>query len=483
MTTAGAARASALRREAGCGGATAADGTIAAAMRRLASYRTHLILFGLGLVVFGATAGSRVAQQSSDPHFVLLADAWLNGQLAIDPPPEIGDDWAIVETVRLKDGQKVRGRRMQTERSFATTGGERIPMADVAERLDQTHYVSFPPFPAVLMLPQAALGGRDANDVIPTVIVAALILPLAFVAFRRLAAEGLSERTPRDDLLLTVALAFGTVLFFSAVQGRVWYTAHVVGVALALGYIACSIGARYPILAGLCLGAAALTRTPMAFMFPLFLFEAWRVSGGRAGLRDAIGLAARFATPVAILAAIAMAYNAARFDELTEFGHAYLAVRQQAQIETTGMFDWSYLGRNLAVALTLLPQLSTEAPYVTISGHGMALWVTTPIFFMLLWPRERGPLHLPLWITALCVALPSLLYQNSGWFQFGYRFSLDYTPLFFALLAVGARPLRWPAKTLVALAIAINLFGALTFARSYEYYDASRSAYECVLPH
>jgi hypothetical protein len=452
-------------------------------MRRLASYRVHVLLFGLGLLVFGATAGSRLHGQSSDPHFVFLADAWLRGQLAIDPPPHKGDDWAIVETVALLDGREVRGRRMHTERSFATTGGEKIPLAEIERSVGTTHYVSFPPFPAVLMLPQAAVSGRDGNDVVPTVIVAALILPLAFAAFRRLAAEGLSARSPREDVLLTLALAFGTVLFFAAVQGRVWYTAHVVGVALALAYLLCSTGARYPVLAGLCLGFATLTRTPMAFMFPLFLFEAWRVAGGRDDLRRAASLALRFAAPVVVIAAIAMVYNSARFDQATEFGHAYLAVRQQAQIETTGMFDWSYLSRNLAVALTLLPQFHGEAPYVTISGHGLALWVTTPIFVYLLWPRERGPLHRPLWITALCVALPSLLYQNSGWFQFGYRFSLDYTPFLFALLAVGGRPWRWPAKTLIAAAIAINLFGAVTFARSHAYYDASRSAYQCVVRH
>ena len=63
-------------------------------------------------------------------------------------------------------------------------------------------------------------------------------------------------------------------------QGKVWYTAHVVGVALALVYAWASIEAQRPIVAGLALGAAALTRTPMAFMFPLFVLEAWRVAGG-----------------------------------------------------------------------------------------------------------------------------------------------------------------------------------------------------------
>src|SRR5688572_31949876 len=72
-------------------------------------------------------------------------------------------------------------------------------------------------------------------------------------------------------------LAFGSVLLFSSIQGKVWYTAHVVGVALALVYAWASIEAKHPVIAGLALGAAALTRTSMAFMFPLFVYEAWRM--------------------------------------------------------------------------------------------------------------------------------------------------------------------------------------------------------------
>jgi len=42
----------------------------------------------------------------------------------------------------------------------------------------------------VLMLPGAAIAGRAASDVIPTLLVAALILPLALATLRRLATAG-----------------------------------------------------------------------------------------------------------------------------------------------------------------------------------------------------------------------------------------------------------------------------------------------------
>ncbi|RMH38024.1 MAG: hypothetical protein D6689_20335 [Deltaproteobacteria bacterium] len=452
-------------------------------------WRIPLILFGVSLVVFGATAGRRLRRQSSDPHFVYLADAWLHGRLAIaDPPPAKGDDWAKVATVRLADGRLVRGRYLRTRSAFHTVDGDEIPVSAIRPEgtrdryghfaVSTEHYVSFPPFPAVLMIPQVLIHGRIANDVWPTFIVAALCAPLLFLVIRRVRDAGLCERTDRDAVWLSIAFAFGTVLYFSAVQGRVWYTAHVVGTALALGYLLCAIEARRPAWAGVLLGCAALSRVPLAFLFPLFACEAWRVHrGDRAALARAL---VRFAVPVAILAVAAMAHNYARFADPFEFGHSYLDVRQQANMETYGKFHYAYLSRNLAVALALLPNVQSEPPYVFINGHGLALWFTTPILVLVLWPRQRGPLHRPLWITTALVAAPTLLYMNSGWLQFGYRFSLDYMPLLFLLLAIGMRPLGRAARGLVAFGIAVNLFGAVTFP-SPTYYDYDH--YDVVVPH
>lgn len=443
----------------------------------------YLALFVVGLIIYGGTAAGRLRRQSTDPHFMYQATAWLHGKIAIDPPPARGDDWAKVETVLLKDGRTVRGRRLATRRTFAIAGGVEVPIAAIARTVKTTHYVSFPPFPAVLMLPQAAMDGRIANDVATTVVIAALILPLAFSVLTRLRDAGLSERTDGDNLWLTAALGFGSVLFFSSVQGRVWFTAHVVGVALALAYLRCAIGARFPALAGLCLGLATMTRTPMAFMFPLFLFEAWRSAGGRKNLRAVITCCLRFAAPVVCVAIVAAIYNHVRFDDVLEFGHSYLDVRQQRRMETTGMFSLDYLSRNLAVALALLPDLSVKSPHVLISGHGLALWFTSPYLLYLLWPRERGPIFWPLVITAALVALPTLLYQNSGWVQFGYRFSLDYMVFLIALWAVGKRPLTHLAKALIVCAVVVNLFGAVTFARANQFYKTDATTYRTVIAH
>jgi hypothetical protein len=442
-------------------------------------WRTPLILLGIGLLAFGLAAGKRLRKQSSDPHFVYLADAWLNGRLSIeDPPPAKGDDWAKVDTVLLEDGREVRGRTLRTRPVFRTLDGEEIPKTEIETTAYTTHYVSFPPFPAVIMLPQVMIHGRIANDVWPTAILGAMCLPLMFLVLRRLREAGLSPRDDRDAIWLSVAFAFGTVFFFSTVQGRVWFTAHIVGCTLGLAYVLCSVEAKHPILAGLCIGCATLSRVPMAFMFPLFVFEAWRMAGG--DKRRFWITCAKLAAPVVAIAIVAMIHNYVRFHDPLEFGHGYLDVRQQANMETYGKFNLRYLSRNLTVAFTLLPDFSARSPHVFINGHGLALWFTTPLLWFLLWPRETPTWHRPLWITTALIAIPSLLYMNSGWIQFGYRFSLDYTPFLILLIAIGARPLRRVGYALIVMGVLINLFGAITFP-SKTYYDYS--SYDNVMKH
>lgn len=464
--------------------------------------RLYAVLFAIGLVVFGTVAWDRVGRQSAAPHFVYQAEAWLHGHASIDAVR--GDDWAKVETVALDDGSEVSGRRLKTRAFFRTLDGTEIPVSRLRRSLSVTNYVSFPAFPTLLMIPSAIISGRAGNDNIPTILIAALILPLTLLLLRRLAEAGLSKRTQTEDLWLVATLAFGTVMFFTVAIGGVWYTAHVVGVVLALLYAWASIEARHPLIAGLALGAAAMTRTPMAFMFPLFLFEAWRLAArqvaeadgpeanasgslnlqkGKLAVRKAIvAPLVRFAIPVVCFAIAGMIYNYVRFGSPTEFGHNYLDVIQQLQIEQYGLANYHYLGRNLAVAFTLLPDLVPRAPYISIGGHGLAMWFTTPLLLFVLWPRQKPAIHRALWVTIAAVALPSLLYQNSGWFQFGYRFSLDYLVFLIMLIAIGGRPFKRVAKTLIIAGILINLFGAITFQRKNQYYRGGGKEYECVVP-
>lgn len=57
-----------------------------------------------------------------------------------------------------------------------------------------------------------------------------------------------SDCSQWENAALSLLFAFGTVYFFTAVEGTVWFAAHVVGVALLAAYFFVSIGARNPLI-------------------------------------------------------------------------------------------------------------------------------------------------------------------------------------------------------------------------------------------
>ena len=93
--------------------------------------------------------------------------------------------------------------------------------------------------------------------------------------------------------------------------------------------------------------------------------------------------------------------------------------------------------------------------------------MTTPLFLWLLWPRSTPRLSRALWLTVAAISLPGFFYQNDGYAQFGFRFSLDYTPYLFALLALGARPLDGLFWLAGFFGVAVNLWGAIAFNRFF----------------
>jgi hypothetical protein len=394
------------------------------------------------IVCLATTARERLTTHTPYNHFALLADAWLHGRLDLGGPPP------------------------------AYTGNNDF----VA--WEGKHYVSFPPFPAVLLLPAVKLAGsvERVRDGQIFALFTGLAPALLYLGLDALSRAGRTDRSERENVLLSLLFAFGTVYWFSAVQGTVWFAAHVVGAALAALYLFASIGAAHPILAGLAIGLGFATRTPLGFAFPLFLYEAVRASArsgesGRVRFADVDARAlakklALFGAPAAAVLGVLLWYNAARFGDPFEFGHRLLAIRWLPRIERWGLFSYHYLGRNLGVLLTSLPYTGVSGAPFQINAHGLALWITTPIYAWVLWPRRTSPAFWAVALTALLVALPSLFYQNSGWIQFGYRFSNDFAVFLFALLALGKRRLGGFFWAFALVALVVNAFGAITFQRA-----------------
>jgi hypothetical protein len=398
--------------------------------------RSRRILLGLAiylgcLLVFSLVAGSRLARHTPGNHYALMAEAWLHGRHDLGGPPP------------------------------AYTG-----MNDFAQ-YNGKWYISFPPFPSVLMLPIVWIAGSADNfkDGQFIVWLAGIGPAVLFLVFENLRRNGRSERTEVENVRLALLFAFGTVYFFTAVHGQVWYSAHIVGVGVSALFVLCALDAKHPLLAGLMLGFCFLTRPTTALIGLFFLFEAIRVSGS--DRKKLVELLAASAFPFGLCLVFASWLNHARYDNWSPaaFGHEYLQIGWRGRIDKWGLFSVHFLPRNLAIMLAGIPWKVGEKLWV-ISGHGLALWFTTPIYLAL--ARSRVD---KLWLAAAAGAagplVMNLLYQNSGWFQFGYRFSNDYAVLLFVMLAVGLRRLGTPFWYAAVWCIGCNLLGAITFDHAW----------------
>ncbi|HVZ32477.1 MAG TPA: hypothetical protein VG963_08625, partial [Polyangiaceae bacterium] len=153
-----------------------------------------MALLGIYALVAGA---SRLTDHTPYNHFALLAEAWLHGRLDLGGPPPV----------------------YAGNNDFALYQGK--------------WYVPFPPLPAALILPLVYFAGsadrvRDAQFF---VWLAPIGPALFFVALETLRQRGRSLRSRWQNLTLALSLALGSVYFFTAVQGSVWFAAHVVALA------------------------------------------------------------------------------------------------------------------------------------------------------------------------------------------------------------------------------------------------------------
>jgi hypothetical protein len=415
------------------------------------AYRVELILFAVSFFALTMFSGQRFLRQSAAPHFVYQAKAWLDGRQDIDAEvlPNF-EDWACVRDV---NGVKQRCTQplLRTDKWFS----------------------SFPMFPSAVMAPFVALHGYQFNDTSFGVFIGALAIALFYSVLRLLSEHEGSGRNELENAALAVILGFGTLFFYCAIRGEVWFSAEVMGVALTCLYVRNATGARRPLLSGVFWSMAVLTRTPLLFTGIFFLLEAIAPTPGKRRADVAVFFSKPgelfktklqpFLVGAAPLAVIAMAMNQTRFGSIAEFGHRFFFENRVNQdIDTFGLFHPTYFSRNFEAAFLLVPKLNNGR--LEYSPWGMSLLLTLPALVLLVMPKEKPRLHWPLWLTVGACALPGLFYQNTGYAQFGFRFSLDYTPYLLLLLAVGGWSLKKPlALGLLALGVVVNFWGALGF--------------------
>ena len=290
------------------------------------------------------------------------------------------------------------------------------------------YFVSFPPFPSMVLLPFCAVFGSATPDHFIALAVTALGVLFALRLYRRVAPQ--SAQGSAVFFVMFLFLSNGYV-HIGMEGGWVWHLAQCMCFTLSLMALSfASEGKGTPSL--LCWACAVGCRPMVAVYFPLLAYLLCRAHG-KSPLRL---LRERWYWAICptVVALSYMALNYARFGSILEFGRSYLPEFTRTQ---TGQFNLEYVLNNLH-NLVRLPQTggaNGALKYYTFDCQ--AFWLITPLIVVAFaaWVcrlRQRGRgdrfvlIALPLMALAHLAIL--LLHRTLGGWQFGNRYLLDMLP-------------------------------------------------------
>ncbi len=393
-----------------------------------ATTRDRRLRWAVGLIaamVYLATPElMRVSHPDSD-HFPKLARAFLAGRISIP---------------------------LSNDPGFRTN--ELIPSAN-----GDAYYCAYPPLPAVLLMPFVALFGTAASCLWITRLMSAInVMLFDAVACRW---SGTQKQPPLSlgaRLAFDALFAFGTTTWHVARVGGDWQLAH--AVTLAGGLLAAYelLGAARPIRLGACIAIVLLTRPTAALgcCFCLLPFIRRRNVHSLLKLMFIPGIAC----------AMLGLYNAARFGSPFDFGYGRMILVGEGRelMLRYGQFHPHFILRNLFWFFAAPPWLmETGAIPIGYDPRGMSVFIATPALLygvVALIRKWKEPLVRDSAISVALASVPLLLYFNTGYWQFGHRFSMDYlaAAMVLVMIGMGPKPSRL-AVALVWLSVLIHLAG------------------------
>ena len=261
---------------------------------------------------------------------------------------------------------------------------------------------------------------------------------------------------------VAVFTAFGSLLFYVSVLGDFYYLAHAESfLALSLFLLEWA-GRRRPLVLGATLAFSLLARpTTVLAAIP---FGLWLLWNHRSDLSRAARDAVAFGLPIAGAVVLLGWYNWLRFGSPLETGYAIsnLVEPSLEARRALGVFSFQQVPENLRLALLALPASPGVFPFVGVSRYGMSMLLVSPALLISAWAGLRERTAQLLWLAAGLVALPVFLYYGGGYVQYGFRYSLDFTPFLIALMAMGSR--RWigrPERLLILISVLSVGYGVL----------------------
>ena len=393
---------------------------------------TFLLVFIFAFIVYGVSAGLKIREQSKTPQYVYLAYSFLHGRTNLLDLPK-----STYDLISFKE-------------KWYVPGGVT---------------------PALLLLPFVAIFGKTFSDVLFGVFIGALNVAMMYSLLGRLV-EKSSIR-----YWLTSLFAFGTVHWWLASMGSVWFNAQLVALLFMILFVRDAIQNK-PWLAGLWLGLAFLSRPPTIFSALFYLLI---ILSQERAIQPTLKKLIPFGLMLIGSMAVMLTYNQLRFGNPIDFGYGYVT-GSNALVKTfalSGGFNTKYMPCNIYISLLgipninlpLLPSVNEVCPYLEPISHdfgklskffnplGMSIFLTTPAFFLIFRAKLRDDLVLPAWVGIIGILLPLWMYHTPGWVQFGYRYTTDFIVFLFILLSRAIKQVGYFEKILIGLSFIMGGIG------------------------
>ena len=380
--------------------------------------------------------------------------------------------------------------------------GENISYLEIANYNDK-YYVSFPPVPSLIEFPLTLVLGANTPNTFTLLLFTWVGMLFAFFILLKLTKNRLLS------FMASFSFYWGSTILYLSLSGAVWHQGQLYGLFFAVTAILILLYAEKPwvlFAGGFSLALAVGCRPFYLLMTPFYLLQGFRrFPKARTLIFIIIGL-----MPPGLFYAI---YNYVRFDSFLQFGHKYIPWSYQLE---HGVFSIHYFNHNIYHAFINPPQWDKARGILDFHGAGTGLWFSSPVILLgfgyfikhayksvaslrrktrgtkavtsttirLLSGKEAGRELASVFdtirdlfhrnramitegftalFTIIAIWFPLLLHESNGWYQFGYRFSVDLIPILLFLFGRTFRKVHIAFIPVFQFAIIVNIYGAFWF--------------------
>jgi hypothetical protein len=287
-----------------------------------------------------------------------------------------------------------------------------------------------------------------------------------YLILEKISERGWTRLRSRANLWLTMLFAFGTVHWYLAIGGKMWFLSQTVTVTLLALAFRVTLEDCKGWLPGMAIALAVAARPNVVMFLPVLLGivaqSLWE-KYGRVHFWKLVRWSAVFFIPVVLAILGMLGYNYARFGDPLDYGYLTenVAGYMADDLKNYGTFHPHFIARNLRVMFLGYPKIG-DCGLPVPKHEGMSMLLSTPALLYLAGGIRRKPWVAGMWMGFLSMLIPLVMYYNTGAWQFGYKYLLDMIIPVMALLALAAGDrISWKFRILIMASILISLWGLL----------------------